>query len=107
MMIFSTTFLVILRDSKKRPQPGAGWGRSSQYVTCRTAGNGTANTILGNANCSSAPGRFFCEPARIANGALSRARPNPQNDGDVQSRAHLTLEFTFVHSSRNEIPTCA
>ena len=30
------------RRAKKRPQPGAGWGRSSQYVMCRTAGNGTA-----------------------------------------------------------------
>jgi hypothetical protein len=44
---------------KKRPQPGAGWGRSSQYVMCRTAGNGTATQFPAVPNCSPAQAAFF------------------------------------------------
>ena len=61
-------------------------GRLGPVEPVRDVPNGRerhCHTILGHANGSSAPGRLFCEPARIANEALS-ARPNPQNGGDAR-----------------------
>ena len=71
LLISGTPKAGCLRDSEKRPQPG---GRLGPVEPVRDVPYGRerhGHTILRNANCSSAPGRFFCEPARIANSALS------------------------------------
>jgi hypothetical protein len=59
MLIFSTTFLVILRDSKDTAPAGGGLGPVEPVRDVPNGRERHGHTILGDANCSSAPGRFL------------------------------------------------
>ena len=96
----------VIAGTKETAPAGGGLGPVEPPRDVPNGRERHGHTIPRNAQWFLSTWQFLCDPRGIAYGTLSGALPNPQNDRDVLLRAHLALEFTFVHSSRNEMATC-